>query len=220
MSFRAETELVELLKSSLISTYRRESIKIYEEISLGYGVADLVVCDLKKPITKNKRSAILLNRSDANIYKIIVKHSGATIDLIADTTRSPKRSILNSIKKLRKLDYVHQVNDMLYINKSYELPFSFSFAIEAKLKNWKRALHQAHRYKWFADYSYVVLDAKYAEPAIENIDLFKRYNVGLSSITNDGVIKRHYRPIRQKPYDPIMQILLSEKIRQGHAFAK
>jgi hypothetical protein len=46
-----------------------------------------------------------------------------------------------------------------------------------KLKNWKRALHQAHRYQWFANQSYVLLPESNIQPALKKIELFKNFNV-------------------------------------------
>jgi hypothetical protein len=45
------------------------------------------------------------------------------------------------------------------------------------LKNWKRALYQAHRYKWFANEAYVLLPESNIKPALNQIELFEQYNV-------------------------------------------
>lgn len=82
-------------------------------------------------------------------------------------------------------DYVvlEHVNDQQVVT-SYEL----------KLSNWRRALRQAFRYKTFANQSYVVLDEATCSIAIENLDMFRQYNVGLASFDEDGCFKVHYRP--------------------------
>ena len=73
------------------------------------------------------------------------------------------------------------------------------YAIEAKLRDWKRALSQAYRYLDFANQSWVVLDNSRSKPAIENILKFKRLNVGLASISINGKIVIHFRPKLQPP---------------------
>src|SRR5699024_4364390 len=97
--------------------------------------------------------------------------------------------------------------------KKLDLVFDLNFAIEAKLRNWKRALQQAYRYRWFAEYAYVVLDHHYSGPAITQLNLFKKHNVGLASIDSKGNIIKHYHPKRKEPFDLRMQRLFSEKIR-------
>lgn len=71
---------------------------------------------------------------------------------------------------------------------------------------------QAYRYKWFADYSYVVLDESHSKVAIENLDTFKKLNIGLITLNIKGGIVIHYHPKKQKPLDISMQISLSEMI--------
>ncbi len=213
MRFKAETDLIKVIKQEILSVYSRTNIEIFEEISLGFGIADIVICDSKVSSQKQRIGVPALNRTDANIYQIIHKSKTASFDVIYDTTRCSKKSISLSLNKLIRHKYIEQVNDYFTINQEYKFPYNNAFAIEAKLRDWKRALNQAHRYKWFAEYAFVVLDAHYAQPAIKNLDLFKRYNVGLVTLSPDGSFTRHFKPIKQKPYDPIMQILLSEKLK-------
>lgn len=72
--------------------------------------------------------------------------------------------------------------------------------IELKLKNWKRALAQAYKYKSFSDIAYVCMDEKNINPALEHIDMFKKYNIGLISINNKNKIKMYYKPKTKKAY--------------------
>jgi hypothetical protein len=218
MKFQTEAELVSTLRQKLESTYNRDSIKIFEEVSLGYGIADIVVCEYNKPITRT--STVVLNHSDINIYHIIRTLGKVSFDKLFDTTRSSKKAISDSLNTLIKGKYIKPIEDSFIIDNCYELPFRNNFAIEAKLKNWKRALYQAYRYKWFAEFAYVVIDAHYAEPALQNLNMFTKYNVGLASISTEGCLIRHFTPVRHKPFDPIMQILFSEMIKNDYELAK
>jgi hypothetical protein len=53
------------------------------------------------------------------------------------------------------------------------------FAFEAKLKDWRRALKQAFRYRYFADKAIVVMPLANASIAIANLDAFRHLEVGL-----------------------------------------
>lgn len=75
-----------------------------------------------------------------------------------------------------------------------------SYAFEMKLKNWKRALSQAFRYKAFVEYSYVILDENHINPALENIDLFKKSNIGLLGVSDKSEVFSYYKPRAEKPY--------------------
>jgi hypothetical protein len=52
-------------------------------------------------------------------------------------------------------------------------------AIEAKLKDWRKGLQQASRYRHFANRSLLVLPSRTAMIALEYIEAFRRLNVGL-----------------------------------------
>ncbi|MDQ2180818.1 hypothetical protein [Marinifilum sp. D714] len=213
MRFKSEIELVEVLKETLKRTYSKENIELIDEVSLGYGIADVVVCNLVTPKSHLSRVKHILNSFDINIYNLILNEKEISFDDIIEITRNSKKRIAQTLEILIECQYISLKNDLFSIQKDYQLVFENSFAIEAKLKNWKRALQQAYRYKWFAEYSYVVLDAYYATSAIKNIDLFKKYNVGLATISTNGDLIRHFTPLLEKPFDPKMQILLSEQIK-------
>ena len=216
MKFQTEIDLVEALKAFIEKAYKRSNIQIFEEVSVGYGVADIVVSDLYslsyqslQRMTKEDSLRLL----DINIYSIIQNSHNLTTEEIVDLTRCSKKAVNNSLRKLTNYGYFFQEDAKFSINKKYEFPFRTNFAIEAKLKDWKRALKQAYRYRWFAEYSFVVLDTHHSNAALKNIEQFIKYNVGLASISPDGVLKKHFYPVRQKPFDPKMQMLFSEKVK-------
>lgn len=220
MNFNSEIELVELLKKALKNQFGKGEIEIFLEVSLGYGIADVVLTRMTKPIEKLRTPKLMLNNCDINIYNLIKKSENISFDMIREITRISNGKISNSLDKLITNKYILAEDYSFSIDSEYELPFIENFAIEAKLKDWKRALKQAYRYRWFAEYSFVVLDDHYASPAIKNIDQFKKYNIGLATLNKEGKIKRYYSPKRQIPFDPKMQILLSEKIINNYEFAR
>jgi len=219
MKFNSESELVELLKSNLRSTFQRKNVEIFNEVSFGFGVADIVIFDYKEFKNDNFYRPFL-DHFAINVYQIIKNNKVVRFDDLYDTTRSQKKLIINALITLIECEYIEPFEDGFRIKNHYEKPIKNSFAIEAKLKNWKQALKQAYRYKWFAEFSYVVLDAFYAKPAIQNIDMFKKYNVGLATLSKEGNLVRYYSPQKNKPYDSNMQILLYEFARKNYTLAK
>lgn len=213
MKFQAEIDLVEALKAAIKNIYNRNHVQIFEEVSLGYGIADIVISDLKTSNYQDLKTEESLDKLDINIYSIILKSNQLTAADIINITRCSKPTISKSLVKLLNCGYILKDENRFISNKSYELPFRNNFAIEAKLKNWKRALKQAYRYKWFAEYSFVVLDTHHSKAAVNNIGFFVKYNVGLASISTDGTLQRHFNPTRQQPFDLKMQILFSEKVK-------
>lgn len=76
-------------------------------------------------------------------------------------------------------------------------------AFEMKLTDWRKALSQACRYRYFANAAYVVLPPASAKLAREKLDLFRHLKVGLWSFDADSArITRHYSPRPAKPLSP------------------
>lgn len=73
-------------------------------------------------------------------------------------------------------------------------------AFEMKIKDWRKALAQSYRYKYFADSVYVVLPPDEANKAKEAISDFRTFNVGLWAFdSKSGIIDRIYNPKKDKP---------------------
>ena len=92
-------------------------------------------------------------------------------------------------------------------------------SFELKLTNWRGALTQAFRYRSFSDYSYVVLPAETAQKALENIEMFIRYGIGLISF-NNTICDVMYSPLKQKPFSENMREKVESKIRKSRKRAK
>jgi predicted transcriptional regulator len=221
MKFETEIELVNVLRDHLTKNYKvGDNIKIFEEVSLGFGIADLVVTNFVSDISTVSNSHFKLDVNDINIYDLISKNiNGISFEKLIEILRTNKSSINNSLNKLYNDNFIIEKDSKFFINKEYVFPFKNNFAIEAKLKDWKRALKQAYRYKWFAEYSFVVIDEYYSKKAIENIDIFKKYNVGLATLSSEKVFKKHYYPKSETPLDTKMKMLMSEMVIH-HELAK
>lgn len=73
-------------------------------------------------------------------------------------------------------------------------------AFEMKLRDWRKALGQAYRYRYFANAAFVVLPPKAALTARLNLEVFQKLGVGLWSFDKStGVIRRIYSPRRRSP---------------------
>lgn len=76
-------------------------------------------------------------------------------------------------------------------------------AFELKLRDWRRAFHQAYRYSYFADCAVVVLPPNVAARAKNNIHLFQQYGIGLWIFDQQvSEIEAVYQPDRTAPRNP------------------
>lgn len=93
-------------------------------------------------------------------------------------------------------------------------------AYELKLKNWKRALVQAFRYKSFANQSFVVMDDNHIGNAIKCIDDFKRVKVGLASFNSEKNFTIHYTPENDSPFSSSYIDIIQKRIKKRNSTHK
>lgn len=79
-------------------------------------------------------------------------------------------------------DYRTGVTDVLVRTSQGHL-----VAFEAKLRDWRRATHQAYRNTTFAKQAYVVMPESVAERARAHANVFSKYGVGLCSVKKNCV---------------------------------
>ena len=190
-----------------IKKYNRSKIEILTEVNLWYWIPDIVVI-YKKSVISSIRDTVL-NVFDINILDIIKNKKEISLDWLLDLTKSSKNQVNSSISVLINENIISNKWDNIFSFTGYNTDISDCIAIEVKLKNWKRALHQAHRYKWFANESYVLLPESNIKPALKQMELFERYNVWLIWFEKDRIIK-HFIPNKEKPISSKMNYLLNE----------
>ncbi|MDD2245450.1 MAG: hypothetical protein PHR13_12700 [Dysgonamonadaceae bacterium] len=208
--FNTEQELVNLFKTAYSRKFDAENTRVLEEVGVGFGIADLVITELKDSLYFEAREK--LNSVDISVYQTVKNKKEISLEDIRGITGIGKSELKKSLTKLIEYSYLKEIDSLFLLDKKYELPFKKSIAFEAKLSNWKRAFMQAYRYKWFANYSYVLLDETRARPAIKRVSHFENHNVGLLTLSIDGEIKIYHRPKRQAPMNPSMQMMLSENL--------
>lgn len=102
------------------------------------------------------------------------------------------------LKEYSEAGFLKKISSKQYrVVREYRLITDTIISIEAKLKNWQRALHQAVRYHRFSNKSYVLLDRKHIKPALKNIHVFRERNVGLLSMDKENY-DIHYNPSVKK----------------------
>lgn len=191
----------------------KEKTVVMREVNVGFGIADIVVVE-HTPCQYHQQS---LTKHDIAIYKLAEKHRYCIVSDIAKTTRLNKQQIDSSLSKLGELGYVvWRDQNTIELAKKYENTIRDVVAVEAKLKDWRRALNQAYRYKWFASRSYVLLDDAHLKPAIKNLTSFQEMGVGLMSLDLAGNCKTVYEPISDKPINDKMVMLLNEQVKTHH----
>ncbi len=214
--FETEDQLVTTVSNQirnrvtyLPSFLRKPSLYLLNEVNLGYGIADIVVAD-KAEIYKER--SYVLNDFQVLLFDLILDKPGVSLKCISNITRTSTKTIVKSLDALISENFISMQSRSFFPVRRYEDVTAKSIAIEAKLKNWKRALNQAYRYKWFAERVFVCMPEVNIGPAMANIYSFRRMKVGIISINDQGELKFLYSPRALQPINKKMQVLMNEKL--------
>lgn len=190
--FDREKDLVEAFSTNtrkFLSRILNKSVSrhfVIEEFDSYLGVADLVL-GTYRPYLSKKTLRGSVNRNW--IYPLISLRQDEVFRLEDfqiqyGLSKKTSASILNEYVEA---GFILELEKGIFIvTREYEFVTGHVVAIEAKLKNWKRALFQAQRYKRFSDFSFVLLDEAYSSAAISNIHEFVSSNIGLVTMGKNG----------------------------------
>lgn len=195
-------------------------------ISFGHFVVSLL-CRNKKQ--KDEKMILKLDGSEASMLPILMNSSHCLLstsatsviniqefsvgrgiaDLFAiesDTCQLTRRKrlypkALLSTTSIKEHADCHNISSANIIKKSV--------AIEAKVRDWRKGLKQAMRYKSFADKSYLAVYDEFIDVPLGHLDVFRALNIGLLGVS-DSAVNVYYEPnANQLDYDKYL--LASER---------
>jgi len=189
--------------------------KSFPEFSVGRGIADLYIVD-------EDRSA-LRKRKGLDIPAITDRIQNQIIELIGRADGVPFEELAIYLKRNRLTNTDHHLNVLfeqgviysdgtqVYVKEIANTNvIRHSVAIEAKVRDWRKGIKQALRYKNFADKSYLALYEAHIRTAKENLHVFEALNIGLIGVSDAG-LKVYYEP-QANDKDPVKCLLASERV--------
>lgn len=219
-----ESLLVSAIKDRFLSLPifekdRPKDFSIYNELKSSYGVPDLVFCKFNKSSLRKRLQSNINPIVSKKIIKTLVLIQGkkkVSLSFLEEELPYSKKVIKGQIISfLIKNDFLckSKESDTFWIENYYQHSLQKLYSIEAKVSNWRRGFYQAYRYKWFSDYSFLALHKKFINPAIKNIQYFKKYNIGLIMVDSENKsLKSLYLPAKEKPYSKEFQAFAFEKV--------
>jgi len=190
-----EKSFVHKLKKLL----EKDGYFVKPELGVGFGVADLVLiknnqfnknhCLLRK---QHSQKFKLLNEDYFRVLQCLPDQEKNTLvhfDEILNKSKLSKSLLKYKIlKDLEDKKYIKCVHKNYYFKVNGWLPIAKEVvAIEAKIKDWKRGVYQANRYKAFADKVYLAIP-KETEHLVDK-SILAKYGVGLIVLDNKKVEK-------------------------------
>ncbi len=199
-NFSSEARLVSTFESFLNQYFHNDTTGYLTEFDCSNGIADLVLYEFHHGWDKLLPIGSIPPRWVYALRYLPYNESFSTAEFVNLTGVSRQRA-LKALRQYTSLGYCSPCATPDTWEKIRQLkPVAKNFyAIEAKLRDWKRALSQANRYREYAAQSWVLLDEYAVQPALSNLDRFKRLNIGLASITQNGQLSAYFIP---KPTSP------------------
>ncbi len=201
--FNQEKELVSAFASKsklFLSKFLDKSVSrhfLIQEFDSYFGVADIVLGTYRPYLSKrSQRRTINLNWL-APLLSFTKNHNFTLSDFSCAYDLS-RKTALARIKEYKNAGFIINTGAYRYrVVNEYQPITDAVISIEAKLKNWDRALQQARRYQKFSDFSFVLLDGDRAAPALRNLHAFKQWNIGLITMKHN-IFSLHTRPKRRE----------------------
>jgi len=201
------------LVKKLSQLFQQDGFLAKNEVGVGYGVADLVLINSTKfnsencQLRKNYGQYSKLLKED--YFKILSllpdqkQNKGVKIDYLLEKTNLSKSYLKYTIlDSLKRKGFIKEKNKNYYFKINGWMPIAKEvIAVEAKLRDWKKGIYQANRYKSFADKVYlaVPLDAAH----LVDRKMLIKYNVGL--IVVDMIKEKKTITVRSCKVSPLNQ---------------
>lgn len=212
-----------ILVRKLKNIFLERGFLVKREVGTGYGIADLVLVrlDARKCAARKKNNQFQKLEKEEyfevlNFLPNIEDKKPVSLEFLTKKTSLSKSFLKYKIlRTLEKGNYIKEVKKDFYFKINGWIPIAKEIiAIEAKLKNWKRGIIQANRYKSFSNKVYLAIPFEISHLVDKN--LLKRLNIGLIVLD----IKRNYEKIshvkREEPlshykYNLAAELVLNKK---------
>lgn len=194
-AFPTELELVDKFER-LFDGFLNSGVLVEREFDCGFGIADAVI--FKYYEKKSFRDLAKVPPEWAYTLRVLPYRKNFSLELLTNLSCTSISVSKKAINNFIDAGFCKEKSKNVFIKTKQPRVISHSIiAVEAKLRDWKKAIWQASRYKTFANESWVLLDEKHSNPAINNIAEFKKFNIGLATFSTNGYYDVHFSPRKE-----------------------
>ena len=195
--FSSEKELVRraIAQSPWHEASNDEDVGVTTELETPSGIVDIAFFRLRKDWKNHAVVGQIPSRWAYAFHKMPYRKKFSTDDIASLAGTSVRRAKL-ALVDFAKLGLCRIAADGQNWFKVRQplMALASLISVEAKLRDWRRALDQATRYLVYSDQAWVLLDDRSVNAAKENIQQFELRNVGLASISTSGNVVLHHLP--------------------------
>jgi len=153
-------------------------------LPIGAGVADVVVVLYHHDVIKLAKA----ERMVVDVLAYLRSINAARLSTIVTRTAHPEKAVARCLHELVREEVVCRESEIFSLTPLWRVILPEVIIIEAKVKNWRKAVEQAGRNKIFAHRSFVALPERIAQ-RVRSKPIFKQLGVGLLSIRGDNEVE-------------------------------
>jgi hypothetical protein len=207
-SFRWESELSqsfqEHVRPALWTRYSTGRWVLAHESTCSEGRADVVWGRFepgRSPAQFREHSALLRNPTASRLLAALRQRAAQSEPDLLQRLGVTLPVLRKWLRALLQAGFVVETSDHRFRTISCRVfPIVEICSFELKLKDWRRALYQATRYRSFSHRVFVVMPSERANAAFMYQDSFRKANIGLVSHDTTGDSKVLIRPAKRQPY--------------------
>lgn len=216
--FSAEKEMKEPVKKNLKSKFGSD-FKTKSEFEYEGGRADLVFLkNSQRYLARRARELGLTipieNREYIRFFLQIHRRNEITRDYFLELGQKDSYQKRKGLEWLVDRGFIEEKGSKVRTVPELRRHVTSSYSVELKLSDWKTALEQAYRGKAFANKQYVAIDSAHADSALESIQKFRKFNVGLITVREGVGAEIQFEPDRITPFSDIQKWKLNESSLQ------
>ena len=172
-----------------------DDLGVVTELETPNGIVDIAFFRLRKDWRNHAVIGSFPSRWAYAFHKIPYRRrfSINNVALLAGTSQRRARSAVLEFEHLG-LCKLGKDGQHWYKIRQPRMAIHELISVEAKLRDWRRALDQATRYLYYSDQAWVLLDDTSVQTARQIINDFEFRNVGLASISTAGVVTKYFLP--------------------------
>ena len=196
----------------------------FQESNCSEGRADLVtakICRTWMNVTKPAQASLYRQPTCSKILSALKPQAARTESLLVCSIGVSTNTLRYWLNKLVEAELIYERGNRKYVlSPQFYIPKAEILSYEFKLSNWKRALFQATRYRIFSHQVFVVMPPESLAPAIKNLEVFKRFNIGIMSHDASGQTKTIFQPKKRMPFSKVHFLMALGMLQDTEPSAK
>jgi len=215
-AWHTEAHLVAFARKTLPALLvGRGEVLVVDELAIGRGSPDLLIWQVDPTAWRRRMRRAARGCSAAELRVLNAMHLRQPLraSTVAQRVGLRENDAEDVLSRLVSSGFAEEVGKCYVRTHGASRSVTRILSVEAKLSNWRAALRQAYRNTLFANESYVILDRKHANGALDNSDLFRRAQVGLCiADALSGSVEVVLRPRRRQPRSQYFRMLATETL--------